>query len=261
MHKIQVGIVLDRIFFLQLAGRHVSMEDIQDADPCLYNSCKQILDMDCEFVDSEALGLTFVSEVEELGSRRVLELCPGGREIVVNSQNRKDYVNLIVQHRFVQSISEQVSSFAEGFADILHYGKPRESFFRSLELEDLDMMLHGSGNEISVEDWKAHTDYDGYRESDPQIVWFWEVLSQLNAKQKTNLLFFWTSVKYPPVEGFGGLTSRLFVYKSSESQERLPSSHTCFYRLYIPPYPSKTVMEDRLRVITQEHVGCSFGIW
>ena len=175
MHKIQVGIVLDRIFFLQLAGRHVSVEDIQDADPCLYNSCKQILDMDCEFVDSEALGLAFISEVEELGSRRVVELCPGGREIVVNSQNRKDYVNLIVQHRFVQSISEHVSSFAQGFADILHYGKLRESFFQSLELEDLDMMLYGSGNEISVEDWKAHTDYDGYRESDPQIVWFWEV--------------------------------------------------------------------------------------
>jgi len=131
--------------------------------------------MDSEFVDSEALGLTFVSEVEELGSRRVVELRPGGKEIVVNSQNRKDYVNLIVQHHFVQSISEQVSSFAQGFADILHYGELRESFFQSLELEDLDMMLHGSGNEISVEDWKAHTDYDGYRESDPQIVWFWEV--------------------------------------------------------------------------------------
>lgn len=261
MHKIQVGVLLDRVFFLQLARRHVSLEDIQDADPCMFTSCKQILDMDAEFVDSDGLGLTFVTEVEELGSRKVVELCSGGKGIVVNSQNRKEYVNLMVQHHFVQSITEQVSSFAQGFADILSCGKLREFFFQSLELNDLDMMLHGSGNEISVEDWKAHTDYDGYRESDPQIVWFWEVLSQLNAEQKKTLLFFWTSVKYLPIEGFQGLASRLFIYKSSESQDRLPSSHTCFYRLCISPYPSKAVMEDRLRVITQDHVCCSFGTW
>ena len=48
-------------------------------------------------------------------------------------------------------------------------------FFRSLELEDLDWMLHGSESAISVEDWKAHTDYNGYKETDPQILWFWKV--------------------------------------------------------------------------------------
>lgn len=261
MHKIQVGIVLDRVFFLQLAGRHVSMEDIRDADPCIYNSCKQILEMDAEFVDSDGLGLTFVTEVEELGSRKIVELCAGGKGIAVNSQNRKEYVNLIVQHHFVTSITDQVSSFAQGFSDILHDGKLRASFFESLEHEDFDWMLHGSESEICVEDWKAHTDYNGYKKSDPQIVWFWEVVEQLTAEQKKTLLFFWTSVKYLPIEGFRGLASRLYLYKSLEAPDRLPSSHTCFYRLCIPPYPSKDVMQDRIFVITQEHVGCSFGTW
>lgn len=261
MHKIQVGVVLDRVFFLQLAGRHVSMEDIRDADPCIYSSCKQILEMDAEFVDSDGLGLTFSTEVEELGIRKVVELCAGGKGISVNSKNRKEYVELIVQHHFVSSIAEQVSSFAQGFADILSDGKFRETFFESLELEDLDWMLHGSGSEISVEDWKSHTDYNGYKKSDPQIVWFWEVVGQLNAEQKKTLLFFWTSVKYLPIEGFRGLASRVYIYKSLESQDRLPSSHTCFYRLCIPPYQSKAIMQERLLVITQEHVGCSFGTW
>lgn len=261
MHKIQVGVVLDRVFFLQLAGRNVSVEDIQDADPCIYNSCKQILEMDPEFVDSDGLGLTFVTEVEELGSRKTVELCAGGKGIVVNSQNRREYVNLIVQHHFVTSITEQVSSFAQGFSDILHDGKLRATFFESLELEDLDWMLRGSENEICADDWKAHTEYNGYKKSDPQIVWFWEVVGQLNAEQKKTLLFFWTSVKYLPVEGFRGLASRLYLYKSLEAPDRLPSSHTCFYRLCIPPYPSKAVMQERILVITQEHVGCSFGTW
>lgn len=175
MHKIQVGVVLDRVFFLQLAGRKVSMEDIREADPCIYNSCKQILEMDAEFVDSDGLGLTFSTEVEELGTRKVVELCPGGTGIVLNSKNRQKYVDLIVQHHFVTSVAEQVSCFAQGFADILAEGKLRETFFESLELEDLDSMLLGSGSDICVEDWKLHTDYHGYKKSDPQMVWFWEV--------------------------------------------------------------------------------------
>lgn len=178
MHKVQVGIVFDRVFFMQLAGDSlISLEDIRDADPCLYSSCKQILEMDAEFIDSDALGLTFVREVEELGSRRVVELLPAGKSIVVNSKNRKAYVNLLIEHQFVTSIAEQVSHFMQGFADMLCNSRLQKFFFRSLELEDLDWMLYGSETAISVEDWKAHTEYNGYEETDSQIVWFWKVCS------------------------------------------------------------------------------------
>ncbi|XP_074307436.1 E3 ubiquitin-protein ligase UPL5-like [Silene latifolia] len=260
MHKIQIGYFLDRVFFLQLAGRSVSLGDIKDADPYLHNSCKQILEMDPEFVDSDALCLTFVTETEELGSRKVVELCSGGKDIIVNSKNRKKYVHLIVQQRFATSIAEQVSSFAQGFADILRDDNLATTFFEILELEDLDWMLHGSGSEeISIEDWKKHTEYVGYKKSDKQIVWFWKVVEELNVEQKKTLLFFWTSIRYLPVEGFRGLASKLFIHKSLEPQNRLPSSHTCFYQLCIPTYRTKAIMEAHIRVITQEHVACSFG--
>lgn len=175
MHRVQVGIVFDRVFFMQLAGNRITLEDIRDADPYLYSSCKQILEMDADFIDSDALGLTFVREVEELGHRKVVELCPGGKILVVNSKNREKYVDLLIKNRFVTSISEQVSHFAKGFADILSNSSLHQFFFQSLELKDLDWMLHGSENTISVEDWKAHTEYSGYKESDRQISWFWEV--------------------------------------------------------------------------------------
>ncbi|XWS15484.1 hypothetical protein CRYUN_Cryun34aG0004500 [Craigia yunnanensis] len=87
MHKVLVGVVFDSVFFLQLAGMQISLEDIREADPCLYSNCKKILEMDDEFIDSDALGLTFIREFEELGSRRVMDLCPGGKGIVVNSRN------------------------------------------------------------------------------------------------------------------------------------------------------------------------------
>ncbi|GLU15244.1 hypothetical protein SLE2022_317510 [Rubroshorea leprosula] len=94
MHKVQVGVVFDRIFFSQLAGMHVSLEDIKEADPCLYSSYKQILAMDADAIDSDDLGLTFVREVKELGSKKVIELRPGGKSISVNSRNRQGYIDL-----------------------------------------------------------------------------------------------------------------------------------------------------------------------
>ncbi|MCD7462697.1 hypothetical protein HAX54_049129 [Datura stramonium] len=259
MHKIQISIAFDRVFFLQLAGKNISFEDIRDADPYLYSGCKKILEMDAKMVDQDTLGLTFVCEVEELGSRKVVELCPNGKDTIVNSENRDKYVNLLVRHRFVTSIAQQVAHFAQGFSDVITNQALRESFFRILDHQDLDWMLHGSKTAVSVEDWRAHTDYDGYKKSDPQISWFWEIVGHMSAEQRNVLLFFWTSIKSLPVEGFGGLASKLFIYRTSESHDCLPSSRTCFYRLCFPPYPSKDVMQNRLHIITQDHIGCSFG--
>ncbi|KAL8032963.1 hypothetical protein ABFX02_13G132000 [Erythranthe guttata] len=261
MHKVQIGIVLDRVFFLQLAGQTITLEDIKDADPYLYNSCKQILEMDPTTIDQDALGLTFIDEKEELGARKVIELCPDGKNVIVNSKNRRRYIDSLIQHRFVTSISEQVAHFTEGFADIMSSNEIKRSFFRCLNHEDLDCMLHGSESGISVEDWRAHTDYHGFVKTDVQISWFWEIVGNMTKEQKKILLFFWTSIKYLPVEGFSGLASRLYIYKTSEPCDRLPSSHTCFYRLCFPAYNTINEMQERLRIITQEHVGCSFGTW
>lgn len=176
MHRVQVGVVFDRVFFLQLAGKGLTLEDIQNADPCLYMSCKKILEMDAELLDSDVLGLTFFREYEELGTHRVVELCPGGKEIAVNSQNKEEYINLLIEHCFVTSISEQISHFAQGFSDILANSNQQKFFFQSLDLEDFDQMLGGSDSVISMREWKAHTEYNGYKARDRQICWFWKVL-------------------------------------------------------------------------------------
>ncbi|KAG6394133.1 hypothetical protein SASPL_144712 [Salvia splendens] len=225
MHKIQVGIVFDRLFFLQLAGRIITLEDIKDADPLLYNSCKQILEMDPELVDQDALGLTFVHEVEELGTRKTVDLCTNGKSIVVNSKNRRQYVDSLIQRRFVISVADQVEYFAKGFADILICRHFKQSFFNCLEPEDLDFMLHGSESAISVDDWKAHTKYHGFKETDDQISWFWKIVGEMTAEQKKILLFFWTLIKYLPVKGFSGLASQLHIYKTYESCGRLHLIH------------------------------------
>ncbi|KAI3875731.1 hypothetical protein MKW92_030953 [Papaver armeniacum] len=259
LHRVQVGIAFDRVFFLQLAGEEISLEDIRCADPIMYRSCKNILELDADFVDSDAMGLTFVREIEEFGSRKTVELCPGGSNIVVNGNNREQYVHLLIQHIFVKSISAKVAYFARGFADMLCKRRLVKSFFQATGLKGLDCALLGGDNPILLKDWKAHTMYEGYREMDEQICWFWKVVEGMPMEQQRQLLFFWTSVKYLPVNGFSGLPYPLTIYKTSGSDEHLPSSHTCFCRLALPHYPSLAIMQQRLSFICQKHVACSFG--
>ncbi|KAL1191373.1 E3 ubiquitin-protein ligase UPL5 [Cardamine amara subsp. amara] len=159
MHKVQVGVLFDRVFFLQLAGSRISLEDIKDTDGIMYNSCKQILEMDPVFFDSSAgLGLTFMLETEVLGKRDTIELCPGGKSIAVNSRNRRHYVDLLIERRFATPISEHVKQFSRGFTAMLSETVPPRSFFKRINLEDLDGMLRGGECAISIDDWKAHTE-------------------------------------------------------------------------------------------------------
>ncbi|KAI3840126.1 hypothetical protein MKX03_003582 [Papaver bracteatum] len=259
MHQVQVGIALDRVFLLQLAEEELSLEDIRCADPIMYRSCKRILEMDADFVDSDAMGLTFVREIEDSGSRKTVELCPGGNNIVVSSKNREQYVHLLIQHLFVKSISAKVAYFARGFADILCKRRLAKTFFQAIDLKGLDFALLGDDTPILLKDWKVHTMYEGYRETDEQICWFWKVVEGMSMEQQRELLFFWTSVKYLPVNGFSGLPYPLTIYKTSGSDERLPSAHTCFCRLAFPHYLSLAITQQHLSFICQRHVGCSFG--
>ncbi|TVU09996.1 hypothetical protein EJB05_43512 [Eragrostis curvula] len=259
MHKVQVGVMLDRTLFLHLAGRSITLEDIAVADPVKYASCKKILEMDAAEIDG--LYLTFSRGDHQLGSQKVIDLCPGGQDISVNFQNREQYIDLLIKNTFVDSISDQLDNFTKGFSDILVNPLRRKEFFEFLDPEDLDQLLGGSNNTINVQDWRSHTQYNGYKDKDRQIIWFWKVVERMPIEQQRQLLFFWTSVKYLPADGFSGLSSKLYIYKTSDSTDRLPSSQTCFYRLCLPPYASFRAMETQLQKITQEHVSCSFGTW
>ncbi|KAI3715000.1 hypothetical protein L6452_21963 [Arctium lappa] len=166
--------VLREWFFL-LAENNVSLEDIRDAD-------NQILDMDPLEVDKDVLGLTFVWSIGESGSMKDVELCPCGINIMVNSRNKKKYVDLVIHHGFVQIIH-----FARGFFDIVGEEIIQRMCFGSLELKDFDGMLHGSENDISIEDWKTHIDYHGYLQTGPEICWFWKIIEGMTAKQRKAL--------------------------------------------------------------------------
>eukprot|EP00250_Pteridium_aquilinum_P013534 c21399_g1_i1 orf=449-3895(+) len=258
MHRVQINVAFSLAFFKQLARHPISWQDTKDADPIFFESCLKVLDMDAEEVDSDALGLTFVCEEEQLGAMKTVELCAGGKDLSVNSKNRQLYLEYLVQQRFVNSVAEQVKSFSQGFSELLATGN-LEQFLRGLEAEDFNLILHGSEQFICLEDWKLHTEYHEYSQSDDQIIWFWQVLETMTNEQRRKLLFFSTSLRHLPAEGFAGLYSKFHIHKGHTDTSWLPTAHTCFFQFILPPYPSLEVMREKLSILTEEHVAEGFG--
>ncbi|GJN15803.1 hypothetical protein PR202_gb02745 [Eleusine coracana subsp. coracana] len=124
---------------------------------------------------------------------------------------------------------------------------------------NFNQMLAGINDTIDVKEWKAHTDYHGYRRKSHRVEWFWKAVEAMTVEQRRRLLFFWTSVEYLPFDGFSGLGSRLSIFRSHNSCDHLPTSGTCFYQLHLPAYTSYNMMQGRLQMIVQEHVSSSFG--
>ncbi|KAG8645957.1 hypothetical protein MANES_10G112780v8 [Manihot esculenta] len=74
MHEIQVGIALDLLFLMQLAGKNISLEDARNVDSCLHNAGKDI----------SKQGL----ELEDLN-----QVLKGKINLTSNSSKKKKYVN------------------------------------------------------------------------------------------------------------------------------------------------------------------------
>ena len=66
-------------------------------------------------------------------------------------------------------MSEQFTAFITGFNELIP--SDHVNVFDERELE----LLLGGIAEIDVDDWKKHTDYRGYTETDDVIVKFWQV--------------------------------------------------------------------------------------
>lgn len=125
--------------------------------------------------------------------------------------------------------------------------------------QDFALILRGDPADVSLADWKAHTSYHDYAETDAQIEWFWRVVESFSEERRRRLLFFATAFNYLPATGFKGLPDRFHIFRGTDL-EMLPISHTCFLQLVLPPYDSYEMMKQRLMVVSDVHVAESYGM-
>ncbi|KAF2466979.1 HECT-domain-containing protein [Lindgomyces ingoldianus] len=236
-------------FYKMILRKKVSLQDMEGVDADFHRNLEWMLNNDI----TDALELTFSTEDERFGETVSIELKPGGEHIEVTNENKREYVDLITEWRIQKRVEEQFQAFVSGFHELI----PADlvNVFDERELE----LLIGGIADIDVDDWKKHTDYRGYTESDEVIVNFWKCIRSWDAEQKSRLLQFATGTSRIPVNGFKDLQGsdgpRRFTIEKAGEPNQLPKSHTCFNRLDLPPYKSYDALNGKLTIAVEETVG------
>lgn len=235
--------------YKMVLGKAVSLADMEGVDADFHRSLQWMLDNDI----TDVLDATFSTEDERFGVITEEDLIPNGRNIAVTNENKKEYVDLMVKWRIEKRIEQQFQAFKEGFHELI----PQDliNVFDERELE----LLIGGIAEIDVDDWKKHTDYRGYTESDEVIQFFWQTVRSWDGEQKSRLLQFTTGTSRIPVNGFKDLQGsdgpRRFTIEKAGEITNLPKAHTCFNRLDLPPYKSLEMLQQKLTIAVEETMG------
>lgn len=243
-------------FYKHLLGKTVQLDDLEEVDPELHRSLVWLLENDIEAV----LDHTFSVEHSSFGQVTQYELKPGGCDIKVTEDNKKEYVRLYVQWRFMRGIEAQFLALQKGFNEIIpqHMLKPFDE-------RELELMIGGLGK-IDLDDWKQHTRLKHCNPDTNIVKWFWKAVDGFSDEMRARLLQFVTGSSRVPLQGFkalqgstGAAGPRLFtIHLVDTNTDNLPKAHTCFNRIDIPPYESFEKLLSKLTCAVEET--CGFAV-
>ncbi|OLY78592.1 putative E3 ubiquitin-protein ligase hulA [Smittium mucronatum] len=235
-------------FYKMILNKPITLDDMQSVDDEIYRSLKWALENDIS-----EMGFTFSIEEAKFGEIVEVELKPGGAEIDVTEENKKEWVQLNVQYRICDRIKPQFDAFLTGFNELIP-----QDMIQVFDERELELLIGGLA-ETDLDDWKKHTDYRGYTESDQVIQWFWLCIKNMDDEHRTRLLQFTTGTSRIPVNGFKDLQGsdgpRRFTIEKSGDIGALPKSHTCFNRIDLPPYPDYETLAYKLNLAIENTIG------
>ncbi|EKM55866.1 uncharacterized protein PHACADRAFT_256774 [Phanerochaete carnosa HHB-10118-sp] len=236
-------------FYKMILRKKVTLTDLESVDAELHRGLTWMFENDITDVIDE----TFTTTEERFGEMVTVELKPGGADIAVTEENKKEYVDCVVEYRISRRVKDQFEAFMSGFSELI----PQDlvNVFDERELE----LLIGGMSEIDVDDWAKFTDYRGYEVNDEVVQWFWKCVRSWPPERKSRLLQFATGTSRIPVNGFKDLQGsdgpRRFTIEKSGDPSQLPKSHTCFNRIDLPPYKDYATLEQKLTLAVEETVG------
>jgi E3 ubiquitin-protein ligase HUWE1 len=113
------GRVLDcyfsRAVYKRILGKPVSVKDMESFDPDYYKSLVWMLENDITDIITESFSV----ETDEFGVTKIEDLVENGRDIPVTDENKQDYVRLVVEHKLLKSVKDQMEHFLKGKQSLL----------------------------------------------------------------------------------------------------------------------------------------------
>jgi len=237
-----------RPFYKMMLRKPITLEDMEVVDAEYCNSLKWIKDN-----DPSVLCMTYTVDEQIFGETVETDLIPGGSEIDVTEENKLDYIEKIIEWRFISRIKKQMNNFMAGFNDVISLDS-----IQIFDEGELELLLSGIGS-IDVKDWKENTKYKGFAPHDYVIQWFWKVVLSYGNEMRSRLLQFVTGTSRVPMNGFkelyGSNGPQLFTIEKWGTPDSLPRAHTCFNRIDLPPYRRFSDLKEKLTFAIEGSAG------
>uniref|UniRef100_A0A3P9MXD7 HECT-type E3 ubiquitin transferase n=1 Tax=Poecilia reticulata TaxID=8081 RepID=A0A3P9MXD7_POERE len=183
-------------FYKRMLNKPLTLNDLESIDPEFYNSLMWIKDND---IEECGLEMFFSVDNEMLGEISTHELKEGGGDIQVTEENKEEYIKLVAEWRLSRGVEEQTQAFFEGFNEVLP-----QQYLQYFDAKELEVMLCGM-QELDLGDWQNNTIYRHYTRTSKQIVWFWQLMKEMDNEKRMRLLQFVTGTCRLPVGGFANL--------------------------------------------------------
>uniref|UniRef100_A0AAZ3RJF0 HECT-type E3 ubiquitin transferase n=1 Tax=Oncorhynchus tshawytscha TaxID=74940 RepID=A0AAZ3RJF0_ONCTS len=247
IHQYLLDAFFTRPFYKGLLRILCELSDLEYLDEEFHQSLQWMKDNDIE----DMLDLTFTVNEEVFGQITERELKPGGANIPVSEKNKKEYIERMVKWRIERGVVQQTESLVRGFYEVVD-----SRLVSVFDARELELVIAGTA-EIDLVDWRSNTDYrGGYHDNHIVIRWFWAAVERFNNEQRLRLLQFVTGTSSIPYEGFASLRGsngpRRFCVEKWGKVTSLPRAHTCFNRLDLPPYPSFSMLHEKMLTAVEE---------
>ncbi|XP_041118292.1 E3 ubiquitin-protein ligase HECW2-like isoform X5 [Polyodon spathula] len=247
IHQYLLDAFFTRPFYKGLLRIPCELSDLEYLDEEFHQSLQWMKDNDI----SDMLDLTFTVNEEVFGQITERELKPGGANIPVSEKNKKEYIERMVKWRIERGVVQQTESMVRGFYEVVD-----ARLVSVFDARELELVIAGTA-EIDLSDWRSNTEYrGGYHDSHIVIRWFWAAVERFNNEQRLRLLQFVTGTSSIPYEGFASLRGsngpRRFCVEKWGKITSLPRAHTCFNRLDLPPYPSFSMLYEKMLTAVEE---------
>ena len=135
-----------RPFYKMMLAKPIELKDMESVDTEYFNSLIWIKEN-----DPSELELTFQVDEENFGQTVSVELRPGGKETRVTNENKDDYIQLVIEWRFINRVRKQMDQFLAGFNELVPL-----NLIKIFDEGELELLMCGIGC-IDVKDWKNNT--------------------------------------------------------------------------------------------------------
>ncbi len=110
-NSVILDLPMPMIVYKKLCNKPLDLEDVRELEPQTYKNLKALLDYTGDDVD-EVFCLDFQVSYDYFGSRKTVDLAPGGASVAVTQSNKHLYVKVYVQWLLEGSIAAQFDAFA-----------------------------------------------------------------------------------------------------------------------------------------------------